>query len=117
MLTKKVSLKKLRYIFFIIIKEICCAFCHFENLHPGHTLIKLTDIDSLKKENITIESSIKEFNNNSLKLSELKNKIEDEINKINNLYEKTIDELTKSFLKRHEKLLKEENEIKEKITK
>ena len=46
---------------------------------------------------------------------ELKNKIDDELNIINNLYEKTIDDLTKSYLKKHEKLLKEENDIKERL--
>ncbi len=43
----------------------------------------------------------------------IKTKIEKEINDINNLYDKTINVLTKSFLQKHENLLKEENEIKE----
>ena len=70
-------------------------------------------MDSLKKENITIESSIEEFNELTNKITDLKNKIENEINKINNLYDKTINDLTQSFLIKHEKLIKEENEIKE----
>ena len=45
----------------------------------------------------------------------LKHKIENEINKINELYEKTIDELTKSYLIKHEQLIKEENDLKEKL--
>ena len=49
------------------------------------------------------------------KIIELKNKTENEINKINELFEKTIDDLTKSFQKKHEALLKEENDIKEKL--
>ena len=77
-------------------------------MQAGHKLIELSDNESLKKENITIESASKEFNENSKKIIELKIKIEDEINKINNLYEKTIDDLTKSYLKKHEQLLKEE---------
>ena len=40
------------------------------------------------------------------KIVTIKNKIEKEINNINNLYDKTIDELTKSFLIKHENLLK-----------
>ena len=72
-------------------------------------------MDSLKKENITIESSIKEFNELNNKVIDLKNKIENEINKINNLYEKTLNDLTKSFLIKHEKLIKKENELKEKL--
>ena len=41
------------------------------------------------------------------KIIELKNKTENEINKINELFEKTIDDLTKLFQKKHEALLKE----------
>ena len=62
-------------------------------------------MESLSKENITIESMSNEFNYYSQKITELKNKIENEINQINNLYEKTIDDLTKSYLKKHELLL------------
>ena len=45
----------------------------------------------------------------------LKEKIEDEINKINDLYEKTISDLNKAFKEKHEKLIKQENDIKEKL--
>ena len=45
----------------------------------------------------------------------IKTKIEKEINDINNLYDKTINVLTKSFLQKYENLLKEEKEIKEKL--
>ena len=37
------------------------------------------------------------------------------MNQINILYEKTMNDLTNSYLKKHEKLLKEENEMKEKL--
>ena len=49
------------------------------------------------------------------KIINIKNKIEKEINNINNLYEKTINDLTNSFLQKHEILIKEENNIKEKL--
>ena len=45
----------------------------------------------------------------------MKKKIENEINEINSIYEKTIDELTKSFKKKHEQLIEEENDMKEKM--
>ena len=45
----------------------------------------------------------------------LKNKIEGEINKINSLYDKVSDDLSKSFTKMHEQLKKKEDEIKENI--
>ena len=43
----------------------------------------------------------------------LKNKIENEINEINNLYEKANKDLTKSFQKKHEILLKREEILRE----
>ena len=45
----------------------------------------------------------------------IKDKIENEIEKINELYEKMDKEITKSFEKKHEKLIKEEKEIKDKL--
>ena len=94
---------------------MCCTFCYYENLHSGHKLIKLSDIDSLQKENITIESSTKNIIEISKKITNLKNKIEEEINKVNDLYEKTIKDLTLSYEKKHELLLIEENNLKEKL--
>ena len=41
----------------------------------------------------------------------LKNKIENEIKKLNQLFDKTIDDLKKSYQKKYEILLKEENEL------
>ena len=41
--------------------------------------------------------------------------IEKEIDKINKLYEKTLEEITKSFLLKHEELVMKENNIKDKL--
>ena len=45
----------------------------------------------------------------------MKNKIEIEINKINESYDKVIDQLTKTYKTTYELLLKEENDLKEKL--
>ena len=45
----------------------------------------------------------------------LKEKIENEIDKINLLYDEVIQKVTSAFLKKHEVLLKKENEMKEKL--
>ena len=73
------------------------------------------DEELLKKENITIENSTKEFNNYLEKISNLKNKVENEILKLDELYEKTNKEMTKSFEEKHLNLTKEENEMREKL--
>ena len=110
---KKVIINFYILISFLIV--LCCGICIYKNLHNGHKVLEISDEESLKKENITIEASSKEFNINIQKIIELKNKLENEINEINKLYEKAIDDLTKSFLKKHEILLKQENDIKEKL--
>ena len=75
----------------------------------------IDDYDSLQKENITIESYTKEFNINNEKTIKLKETIENEINQIDTLYNKINKEVTDSFIKKHEKLIKEENDLKEKL--
>jgi len=84
-------------------------------MHPGHKVIEIDDEESLKKENLTIEPVREEFNLLTEKTKELKNKIEKEIEKINNLYENVNNEVTKYFKDKHEILIKEENELKEKL--
>jgi len=96
-------------------KELCCAYCHFKNLHSGHNLLELSNIESIENENINIESSSQEFGKIIEKTISLKNKIEEEINKINILYEQTMKELTNSFAQKHEKLIKIENNLKEQL--
>ncbi len=85
------------------------------NLHNGHKVLALNDEESLKKENITIENSTKEFNDDIQKISDIKNKIEKEIIEIDKLYEKINNETTQSFIAKYEKLKKEENDLKEKL--
>ena len=75
----------------------------------------ISDEQSLKKENITIESYTKELNTIVEKTILLKNTIEKEISEINKLYEKVDNEVTTSYLAKHEKLTKEENDLKEKL--
>jgi len=64
---------------------------------------------------MTIESSSKELGQYIQKVTDLKESIEKEINKINGLYEKVNSEVTKSYEKKHEKLIKEESDLKEKL--
>ena len=53
----------IKYIFYLILNiiELCCFNCIFKNLHKGHKLIEISDEDTLQKENLTIESSTKEY--------------------------------------------------------
>ena len=96
-------------------KELCCSYCYYENLHKDHMVLKISNDEILKKNNINLEYSTKIFNNIINNIKELKQKIEEEINKINILYEETNTNLTKVFQEKHEKLIKEENDIREKL--
>ena len=77
--------------------------------------MQISDKKKLKNENITLDSSIKEFNNNKQKAINFKENIEKEINLIDDSYQKIYNEITKSFQAIHELLIKEENDLIEKL--
>ena len=85
------------------------------DLHKGHKVIPIEDEESLKKENISINDYIKEFDSNAKKVSNLKEKIEKEIDEINTAFDKVDKETTKYFELKQEQLLKEEKDIKDKL--
>ena len=103
---------KLYYLFFI---ELCCAFCLYKNLHPKHKVLEINDEEALKKENITIDNSSKEFDDKIEKLNNLKKAIEHEMEEIDNNYIKVDKETTKSYEIKREKLNKEEEDLKEQL--
>lgn len=74
----------------------------------------LNDEESLKKENITFDSSSINFDENNKKIN-LKQKIENEINNINILYDNTNKEVTLFYEEKHKKLYEEENQLIEKL--
>ena len=98
-----------------IILELCCPYCLCENKHSNHKTLKIDDEDALKKENITIENSNKEFDSNVQKLNNLKNLIEHEMEEIDKTFEKVDKETTESFKIKIEKIKKEEDDLKEKL--
>ena len=71
-------------------------------MHCGHKLLEINEEEALKKENISITDSKKEFEEIISKTVELKEKIEQQINEINNLYEKVNKEVTSNFQMNHE---------------
>ena len=87
------------------------------NMHKNHKLLRINDEEELRKENISIEGSSKDLEVNKNKLEELKNKIEGEMVKIDKLYDKVDNEVTKSYEIKHENLIKEETELKDKLKK
>jgi len=108
---KKVNYFCLIYNFFILV--LCCPICYYLNLHAGHKIILINDEKSIKKENIKIEILV--LDKYYQKIVKLGNTIENEINKINSIYDKLNNELTQSFLKGHEQLIKEENDLREQL--
>ena len=89
--------------------------CYYMKLHKEHKLLRINEEEELKKENISLNNSRKEIEENKNKLEELKNKIENEKIKLDNLYDKINNQVTKSYEIKHENLLKEENELKDKL--
>ena len=102
------------YIIFIYI-ELCCTECYFDQKHENHKILKISNEENLKKENIKIDDPSKDFDNNIQKLNNLRNKIEKEMIEIDKRYEKVDNEVTKSYEIKIEKLKKEEEDLKEKL--
>ena len=74
----------------------------------------MSNAEIIKNENSSVELTIDEFAEINEKIIKMKYKIEKEINK-NVLYDKTLEDLTKSFEEKISNLKKEENDIKEKL--
>ena len=89
--------------------------CHFKNLHVGHKIIEITDKDSLKQDNITIEFFSNVFNEKIQDITNLKIKIEKQIDEINKSYDIIDNQISKKFEEEHAKLIEEENNLKDKL--
>ena len=112
---KNVRNKIIIYYYSFIIIALCCSLCFFKNLHYGHKVLEICDEESLKKENITILDSTKEFDAKIEKLNNLKNLIEKEMAQIDQTYEKVNNDTTKAFELKRKKLNEEEENMKEKL--
>ena len=84
-------------------------------MHNGHKVIPIEDEEALKKENLNINDYINGFDESVKNVANIKEKIENEIKKINDSYDKINKETTKSFELKHEKLYNEEKKIKDKL--
>ena len=69
--------------------------------HKGHKVIPIEDEETLKKENISINDYVKEFDINAQNVINIKNKIENEINNMNISYDRVDKETSKSFELNH----------------
>ena len=84
-------------------------------MHNGHKLINIDDEELLKKENISSNSSINELNKYNENINNLNEKIENEITKINIIYDNIEKEISKTYEKKHRVLINEENNLKENL--
>ena len=80
-----------------------------------HKVLPINDEESLKKENISLENSTKEYGDKIQRIVELKAKIETELSEIDKLYDNINKQVTKTYELKHEKLTVEENNLKEKL--
>ena len=108
-------MKKVIYNIYNLYIELCCSLCYYLSLHNNHKVVQIEDEETLKKENINIKDYIKEFDESAKNVITIKEKVENEIKKINELYEKMDLETTESFKLKHDKLKEEEKEMKDKL--
>ena len=90
---------------------MCCSYCVFKSMHLKHKILELTE-ESLKNENIEYEKYTKEFNSNLDNIISLKDKIEKEIIKINNSYDKINIELKNIYKEKYDTLILSYNQKK-----
>ena len=89
--------------------------CYYLNLHKGHKVIPISEEEAIKKENININTSTKDFKENKQKVENLKNKINNEIIEIDKSYKKVEKEIIENFKRKHEELIKKEKDIKDNL--
>ena len=102
-------------LFCVTEKELLCSICQMLNPHKDHKIVLLDDEESLKKENLTVDSIEKGFSKDVSKIDGLKEEIEKEITKINTTYDNINNEIVKFFQEKLKKLKEEENELKENL--
>ena len=94
---KKVSISLL--LFFIV---FLCYKCFVKNDHDKkHSIIDLDDMSSLEESGISYGKTVSEFDKIFKKTKNIKDRIEEEIEEINNLHKKLMDEITASFEEQH----------------
>ena len=105
---KKVSISSL--LFFIV---FLCYKCFVKNDHDKkHSIIDIDDMGSLEESGISYGKTVSEFDKIFKKTKNIKDRIEEEIEEINNLHKKLMDGITASFEEQHIKLNHRENELK-----
>ena len=105
--------KKVNLFLLILNIELCCALCHFRNLHNDHKVFEIRREEDFKEKNISIENEKNELNILIQESNNLKEKILKEIDLINKIYEEQNEEISISFKKKHEDLKNKENDLKE----
>lgn len=96
-------------------KELCCSLCQFLKPHEGHKLILINDEETLKKENLTLDSISSDFDKVNEQILNLSKEVQEEIIKIDNLYQSTNKKVTGFFEEKRKKLLEEQNNLIDKL--
>ena len=84
-------------------------------MHKDHKVVNIKSIESFEKDSLSMEAIIKEFKKTEIKIDELISSIESEIKNINIVYDSTYSNLVNSFKLKHQQLLQQENNLKEKL--
>ena len=95
-----------------MIIELLCSNCYFLKNNCNHKILQINDEESLKAEKISLDSSSKEYDNTIKNAMALKITIEKELDEIKSLYDKVNNQVTESYKREKEKLIKKENEMK-----
>ena len=109
-------MKKVRiniYLIFISFIVLLCSLCFFNNKHDqNHNIIDINNKKSLEENKISYKHSTIEFDEIFKRIKEIKQKIELEIEKLNNSHDKITIDITENYKRRHVLLDEEEKKVK-----
>ena len=106
---KKVNIHFFLFIFIVLLCPLCNGIYEHDE---DHCIVDIYNKAFFEEKDITYENIISEFEEVFNKTKDLKQKIEDEIEKINKSHSKIMEEITESFENQHIKLNEKEKMIK-----
>ena len=97
------------YIINICLIALLCSLCYFNYKHnEEHLIIDISDKESFEENNISYKETLSEFEKRFQKAKNLKQNLEEEIEKINKSRDATIEKIKNNYKERYLRLKEEE---------
>ena len=95
---------------------LLCSLCYFNNIHnEEHHVIDISDKESLEENDISYNKSLSEFDEIFKQVNDLKENLEEEIEKINKSRDVTMEQIKNIYEEKHLRLNEEESKLKSEL--